>query len=358
MYRQLSLDIRSTTPSLLAKWLKSVNSSSEETKILGKKTARAFGLTEKQYRKTLSYLREKIKVTEKLMSENRWNEIEFDKIPSRAGFIYRNAFAKHDVERYEKFISNEETKVNAGMLNPCDIVHAIVNSKNFNDAQVYEKYWDNLKNYFNNATFNGVAVVDTSGSMHGYNNNSISPIDVAISLGLYCANKCSLESPFYGHYISFSRNAKLIEITGNNLIEKINRIYKANLCENTNIRNVFNLILNTAIENNLLQSEMPKNIIIISDMEFDTMTEFNNSFEYLSVMEKISKIYENAGYKMPNLIFWNVDARQDNIPMKAKDGITFVSGYSPVVFEMIMSGKSSHDLVMDKLNSDRYKDIY
>ena len=363
MRKQLALDVDSKTPSLLAKWMKSINSSSKETCALGAKTAKALGMTAKQYRKTLSILRARINVLEKLMSENRWDEIEFDKIPSRAGFIYRNAFARHDVERtkagvhtYEDFAKDSETKVNADNLYPCDIVKKATyehSSYNSTTRCMINKYWDNLKDYFQKAVFNGVVVVDTSASMRGYS-SEIAPIDVAISLGMYCAKKCSPNSPFYGHYISFSRTAKLIPVDGIDFVDKVQRIYNKNLCENTNIFSVFKLILQTAVNNYLTQEDMPKNIVIISDMEFDACS-YNHS---KTVMENIVNDFHRAGYELPHLIYWNVDARQDNIPMRSQNGITFVSGYSPVIFEMLLSGKTSRELILDKLNSDRYKFIH
>lgn len=363
MRKQLALDVDSKTPSLLAKWMKSINSSSKETCALGAKTAKALGMTAKQYRKTLSILRARINVLERLMSENRWSEIEFSKIPSRAGFIYRNAFARHDVERakagvrtYEDFAKDSETKVNADTLYPCDVVKkATYEHSSYDSTTRYmiNKYWDNLKDYFQKAVFNGVAVVDTSASMRGYS-SEIAPIDVAISLGMYCAEKCNSNSPFYGHYISFSRTARLITIDGIDFVDKVQRIYNKNLCENTNISSVFRLILQTAVNNYLTQEDIPKNIVIISDMEFDSYLYKHNK----TVMENIANDFHRAGYELPHLIYWNVDARQDNIPMRSQNGITFVSGYSPVIFEMLLSGKTSRELMLDKLNSDRYALIY
>jgi hypothetical protein len=370
MYHQLALDIQCKTPSLLAKWLKSTNTSSRKSRILGEKTRAAFNMTARQYRKTLSTLRERIRVLEKLMSENRWQDIEFDKIPSKAGIVYRNAFARHDIERmkankelqsYADFAKDETKTVNADALNPCDVVHeAFKGSLPLNSTQrtIVNKYWDNLKDYFDGASFNGVAVVDTSGSMRGGAfTNEIAPIDVAISLGMYCAEKCSKDSPWYGHYITFSRNARLVPVDGVDFVDKVQRIYRANLCENTNIKSVFNLILRLAVENHVPQSELPRNVVIISDMEFDCCQGWSSWGRSKSEMEAIAEKWENYGYKMPHLVFWNVDARQDNIPMKDNGNVTFISGYSPVIYEMLMTGKTGYDLMMDKLNSPRYSEI-
>ena len=365
MYRQLALDIQSKTPSLLAKWLKSCNTSSTESRKLGEKTRTAFRMTAKQYRKTLSVLRERINIVERLMSANRWDLIEWDKIPSRAGLIYRNAFARHDLEqKYEEFVRSSETKVNANTLYPCDVVHQALNCHEKLDGlnrAVINKYWDNLHDYFQNATFDGIAVVDTSGSMT--NGLSIRPIDVAISLGIYCAEKCNKNSPFYGHYISFSAIAKLVPVEGIDFVDKVQRIQDNCIIENTNIQSVFDLILNTAKKNHLTQKDLPSNVVIISDMEFDEATceDYYASrcgMRYSSDMEAIAQQFIRAGYKCPNLVFWNVNAANDTIPMKMENGITFVSGNSPIAFEMLLSGKTAWDLILEKLNSDRYKNIH
>lgn len=368
MRHQLVLDIECKTPSLLAKWLKSENTSSPESRRLGQKTRLAFKMTPRQYRLTLSTLRKRIRIVERLMSENRWDEIEFDKLPSKAGLVYRNAFARHDLikEKYEKFAKDKTTKVNAGTLHPCEVVSKAIHCNAVPDATerlMVNKYWDNLSDYFHNAIFNGVAVVDTSGSMRQgiHRKSNIQPIDVAISLGMYCAEKCNPNSPWYGNYITFSQKAKLVPVTGIDFVDKVKRIYRENLCENTNIESVFDLILSLAVKYNVPQSEMPENIVIISDMEFDEArgnyswgrrnTELSDA---KTVMEKCMAKYRAAGYKCPKLVFWNVDARNNTIPMKDDGNVSFVSGYSSVLFEQIMSGKTGLDLVLEKLNSERY----
>ena len=382
MKNQLALDVESKTPSLLAKWLKSENTSSEKSRKLGNKTRIAFGMNHKQYRKTLAILREKINIVERLMSENRWDEIEFDKIPSRAGMIYKNAFAKHDIERiqanasvqsYVDFVKDDTKKVNAKDLYPYECVAEAL--KIFRTGSYYNmrglpalddpqrlavnKYWANLADYFNESTFNGIAVVDTSGSMVG--NEAAAPLNVAISLGLYCAEKA--KGPFAGNYISFASRPQLIKTEGVDFVDKVQRIYRTNLVDNTNIEAVFGLLLDTAIMNNCSQDEIPENVIIISDMEFDSARGVYRSWNRTSnlpqetLMEGIERNWKASGYKMPNLIFWNVDARQNNIPMTVKDGISFVSGMSPSIFKQIMTGKTAYDLMYEVLDGERYKEI-
>lgn len=359
MKKIFKLDLQSETPSLLGKWLKSENASSELTKELANKTRIAFGLSHKEYRKCLSVLRKRINVLETLMSSDRWDEIEFDKIPSKAGLIYRNAFACKDItkERYKAFIENKKTKVNAKALYPYDCVHQAIKCKwdSSVERQAIEKYWDNLTDYFNGKSLNALAVVDTSGSMTWGCGGAL-PIDVAISLGMYFAEKA--KGPFAHHYISFSSNPQLIKIKGEDFCDKVTRIYKTNLCANTNIAKTFDLILNTAIDNNCSQEELPEHLIIISDMEFDYMVDDVKSSRVETLLETIKRKWKEAGYDMPKLIFWNVNASTPNIPMEASDkNVTYVSGCSPVLFDAILSEKTGIDLMYEKLDSERYNFI-
>ena len=377
---QLALDAQCKTPSLLAKWMPSENTSSAKTVKTAKVVRKFLGMSPKQYRKVLSALRARINVLERLMSEGRWDEIEFDKIPSKAGLKYKNAFARHDIERMKKnpevktyadFAKDENTKVNAKALYPYEVVAkagqlmgcdsywsrgAAVSMDN-TDRLMVNKYWENLADYFNGKTFNGLAVVDTSGSMWG--TDASAPINVAISLGLYCAERA--KGPFAGHYVSFSSRPQLVATDGVDFCDKVQRIWRTNLCENTNIEATFDMLLNTAIANRCTQDDLPQNIIVISDMEFDVGTGHRSygynrtTFNAKTLMEGIREKWAMHGYRMPHLIYWNVQARQNNIPEDMGCGlVSYVSGMSPSIFEQIMSGKTGYDLMMEKLDSERY----
>ncbi len=384
MKNQLALDVSCKTPSLLAKWLKSENTSSQKSRELANKTRIAFGMNHKQYRKTLSILRERINVLERLMSENRWDEIEFDKIPSRAGMIYKNAFARHDIERmkqdptiqsYADFAKDTTTKVNAKALYPYECVaeamkvmcngwYGYYSQPSMDDTNrlMVNKYWDNLADYFNGATFNGMAIVDTSGSMCG--SNADAPINVAISLGMYCAEKA--KGPYNGHFITFSSNPTFVKIEGVDFCDKVYRMSQADWGGSTNVEAAFDMMLDVAIKNHLSQDEIPENLIIISDMEFNfCVTSGTRSTSCWSgcggvkdtLFEAMAKKWASYGYKMPRLTFWNVQARQNNIAMRDDGRVTYVSGMSPVIFEQVMKGLTAWDLMMDKLDSPRYEVI-
>ena len=203
--KQLTLDYKTKGAiSLAGKWAASENASSAKTKRYGRLTAHTMGLTSRQYRVLLSTLRERIRVLERLMSANRWNEIEFDKIPSRAGLIYKNAFARRDLikAKYEAFAKDTTTKVNAAALYPYDVVSKAIKlmgsdswygrgshvALDNTDRLMINKYWENLTDYFHGMSLNALVVADTSGSMTS-GAGSVAPIDVAVSLALYAAER-------------------------------------------------------------------------------------------------------------------------------------------------------------------------
>ena len=370
---QITLDFECKTPSLLAKWLKSENASSPKTKYLAAKTRVAFGMSHKQYRKTLSMLRERINVLERLMSAGKWDEIEFDKIPSRAGLIYKNAFARRDIikKKYEEFAKSENTKVNAEVLNPVDIAEKIFNIsgwgcrnryEDFSDVDIamYQKYWDNLKDYYNGREENGLAIVDTSGSMWGR------PLCAAVSMGAYIAERG--HGPFANHFISFSENPSLINFDGVDICDKFFRCIEADWGMSTNLEGVFNLMLTTAIKNKTVQADMPDTLYIFSDMEFNHCVDCvgngsrwsrhrTSEDEINTLLEHVAEQWARYGYHIPKVIFWNLDARQQNIPAIGP-GFSYVSGFSMNMIEQILSGKDGYDLMMEKLNTERYSPIH
>jgi hypothetical protein len=371
---QLALDLDSNTPSLLAKWLPSENASSYHTKFMAKKISKSLGISNKEYRKDLKILRDRIKVVEKLMSENRWDEIQFDKIPSKAGLIYKNAFARRDViaKKYETFIKSEKTSVNTKTLYPYEIVAKVVQKMSYWDGDMnlseldritLEKYWNNLPNYLEGGHNQSIlCVVDTSGSMCG--NKASAPINVAISLGMYAAERCT--GPFKDHYISFSSKPQLIHIEGVDFSDKVNRIYQTNLCSNTNLAATFDLLKETALSNPGAAADMPSTIVVISDMEIDNMSYTFDESRGRSVhwtrqntkteMERIREDWAAVGLKLPNLVYWNVDARNNTI-LDSGDSVSFVSGFSPIIFQQVIKGVKGKELMMNILESDRYKDI-
>ena len=346
--------------SLIFKWLPSENASSEKTKELARAIRKSLGITSKQYRKLLSWGRERINVLERLMSSNQWDKISFDRIPSRAGLIYKNAFARRDIlkAKYEHFMQDKSTKVNAKDLYPHEIAHRAFHTDSSDEVNrlALQKYWDNLPNYYGNKEENGIAVVDVSGSMSGQ------PMEVAVSMGAYIAEKA--HGPFANHFITFSARPELVKFEGIDVVDKFKRCVRADWGMNTDLKAVFNMLFDTAVKNHIKQEDMPERIYIFSDMQFDRCVSVGNSCYYASqskidtMMEAEKKKWARYGYKLPSVVFWNVNAAfKNNIPAIG-EGFSYVSGFSPVMIETILSGKDGIDLMLEKLNSERYKMIH
>ena len=337
--------------SLLAKWLKSENASSKETKRLGYLTRIGLGFSPKMYRKTLSQLRKHLDVVERKVSADKWDDINYEHVPSNAMMKYRKAFDKHDHQRFETFIGKVnagEAKINVSVTYPYEIVEK-VRSREI-QASVAQAMWDNLPDYVEGSDENSLAVVDTSGSMWGQ------PINVALSIGLYLAERA--RGPYKDHFITFSNRPALQEVVGSTIVEKIQNMQNAHWDMNTNIEAVFMLILNTAVKNSVAQEDMIKRLYIISDMEFDNCTRSSNRGGVdETLFQTIKHFYGEAGYEMPALVFWNVNARNVQFPMKADErGFVNVSGFSPSIFKTLMTGESTspEELMLEVLGSERY----
>ena len=354
---------------LIYKWLPSINASSRTTKSRGRKIASEFNMTEREYRKMLTEGRKACNLVESLMSQNHWDQIAFDKLPSRAGLLYKNAFMRREETkaRYMEFMSDEKTKVNASVLNPVEIAHQIFNYRGWNrpgstERQAWQKYWDNLKDYYNGREEPGIAIVDVSGSMYGQ------PLEAAVSMGAYIAERG--KGPFQNHFITFSNNPRLVEFTGVDIYDKFIRAQNADWGGSTNIEAVFDLLLHTARINNTKPEDMPKTLYIFSDMEFNRCVAcgaisrniwsydrlLRSEREVDTVIEAQARKWQQYGYQIPRIIFWNLDARHDNIPAIG-EGFSYVSGFSMNMVECILSGKDGIDLMLEKLNSERYQPI-
>ena len=372
--KQLEADVHNMMDgkpiSLLAKWMPSANASSNQTKKYAKQLYKALGVTEREYRKAMSALRKHLDVVEVKMSAKNWSEIKYEAVPSRANLIYNGAFLRNDEERRREYLSKlekGETKINASVLYPHDIVHKYTNGGRYpkpKDATL-ESLWKALPDNVNGCG-NTIVVADGSGSMGvSVGNTNVTALSVANALAIYFAERSSGE--FKDKYITFSERPQLVDFSEcSSLHQKIQTAAAHSEVANTNIEAVFDLILRTAINNNMSQEEIPQNILIVSDMEFDSCATCGESRGWYTynrpdqrLFAVIAKKYEEAGYKLPRLIFWNVNSRTGTIPVKENDlGVALVSGFSTNICKMVMSGKTDpYECLLETLNSERYAPI-
>lgn len=354
--------------SLMAKWLPSINASSAETKRYGKVICKALGLSEKDYRKYLSQFRKYLDIVEVKMSDKNWSEINYETVPSRANLIYKDAFMRNDAERrieYLTKLAKGEAKINSSVLYPHEIVHKYGNSGYWYNLGKFdenlEALWNALPDVVEGCN-NTIVVADGSGSMNcPVGNGKTTALEVANALAIYFAERSNGE--FKDKYITFSSRPQLIDFSNcDSLHDKIAVALQHNECSNTNIEAVFDLILSTAVRNKMSQGDMPKNILIISDMEFDSCAQSNAGWREkpnMRLFDAINKKYVDAGYKMPRLVFWNVNSRTGTIPVKENDlGVALVSGFSVNVVKMVMSGKlDPYECLLETLNTERYEPV-
>lgn len=338
---------------LLGKWLPSINASDSRTIANAQKIAKFCCLSYKEYRQALVRLRAKIKIIENNLREMDYS-FDYSKQPSKAMLKYRAAFIRNDGDRYREFLSSVErgeTKLNTGALMPYEIIRSVFNYgiRDASQRRALDVTWNNLPDYGSDE--NAIAVVDGSGSMYGC--GSPSPITVAMSLGIYFAERN--RGAFHNHFITFSETPRLVEIKGKDITEKVQYCAGYNEVANTNISAVFDLILNTAVKNKLPQSELPSAIYIISDMEFDYCAEDADVSNFANAKAK----FEAHGYRLPRVIFWNVESRNRQQPVTMHEsGTALVSGCTPKLFEMVASGECDpYSFMLSVINSDRYAKI-
>ena len=343
--------------SLLGKWLPSANTSSPETVRAAKHLQKALGLSPADYRKTLSLLRRHIRIIENNLREKDYT-FDYEAVPGCALYKYRDAFWRNDEERYQDFLNRAaegKTKMNTGTLYPYDFVHTIRYKADIGaDAKErasLDTMWNNLPDFTQKE--NALVVVDDSGSMYSGRYSPTDPIDVAISLAIYYAERNT--GLFHDYYLSFSERPEFLKIQGADLYEKVRCVLSHNEIANTNLTAVFDLILGAALSHHIPQEEMPKTLYLISDMEFDSVVENadQTNFEYSK------ERFAAAGYSLPHIVFWNVDAKTEQVPVnKNEKNVTLASGMSPHLFQFITGdAKTPYDFMIETLSSERYCDI-
>jgi hypothetical protein len=295
-----------------------------------------FGMSPKFYRKSLV---EMTKVVESQMCAKEWDEINFSHVPSVAHARYKKAFGRN-TEKYGEYVKalvkgdDPKVKVNAGAVYPYDVLKGVINhyhSVNYTKDQldVVVKQWEALPNYIGDA--NVLALVDVSGSMTctAGQSGSVSCLDVAVSLGLYVADKN--KGKFKDTFLTFSGKPELLHLKGN-VVQKAQQMVKSNWDMNTDLVKAMDKILATAIAGKVDQSEMPEMLLIMSDMQFDQCAKFDDS-----AMQMIRRKFTDAGYNVPQIVFWNLNAK-DNVPVKYDTrGVAMVSGFSPAVMKSVLS---------------------
>lgn len=355
--------------SLCAKWLPSENASSDYAKRMARILAKKLSMTSRQYRQTLSSYRQYMDVVEVKMSSGRWADIKYEAVPSRANLVYNTAFLRNDEERRRDFlgaVKKGEKTIHAGVLYPHDIVHSYIDTERkpgwwyLNSIDdTLEALWKALPDYVQ-GNGNTLCVADGSGSMFSrVGGTKVTCLDVANALAIYFAEHCT--GQFRDTYITFSQTPQFVDLSkGKTLHDKLEIAMSHNEVANTNIEAVFDLILNTAIKYRMPQKELPSNLLILSDMEFDTATRSNVNGNWASPDEKLfdtfARKYAARGYRLPRLVFWNICSRTKTLPLRENAlGVALVSGFSPTITKMVLTNElDPYKALVEQLMVQRY----
>ena len=338
---------------LAAKWMPRKGTLANEMR-------NAFGWSPKFYRKRLVEL---TKVVESQMCANDWDNINFSHVPSVASARYKKAFYKHTA-KYAEYVNalvkgtDPKVKVNAGAVYPYDVLKGVINmyyDAGYNKTQLdlIVKQWEALENFIGDATV--LPLVDVSGSMScpaggRAGNSNVTCMDVAVSLGLYCADKNT--GKFKDTFLTFSGSPELLHLKGN-VVQKAQQMVKSKWAMNTNLVAAMDKILKVAKDGGVPQEEMPSMLLVFSDMQYDQCAKFDDS-----AMRMIRRKFTEAGYEVPSIVFWNLNA-YDNVPVKFnEEGVALVSGFSPAIMKAVLAADMNdftpEAIMYRTINNPRY----
>ena len=345
--------------SLLAKWMPSENTSSAKTRKLAHRAISHLHLTPRSYRKMLSALRKHINVVERRMSAGEWGAINYSQVPSYAMHNYGSAFAKHDHERFDaylKSVDRGEQKIHSSVMYPYDLVKNYIgrgcyygggSSKN----DVVEAQWKALPNYLDKP-MNAVVMADVSDSMFCEGKR---PIASSIGLAIYFAQHNT--GLYHNKYMTFTNAPHFVDIReGASLHDNIIQVMCKDVGYNTNLSAAFDYILRTAVDNGVPNSEMPKALIVISDMEIDEYMRPGAHWDFIQTKKAQFAAY---GYDLPKIILWNVEARNDTYLSQSED-VIFLSGQSASTFKNLcqnLNGVTAYDMMLRVLNGEAYAKV-
>ena len=343
--------LESDNSALLAKWIPRTGGKvSKDKRMIAHKIRKAMEMNPKEFRK---YIVERTSVVETAMCKKDYSQVNYNHIPSLAMSRYTNAFTRNDSVNYFAFrqaLVNQDpsVKINAGAVYPYDIVRTL----RFGDSILANEQWKALPNYMEGNVERVLPVCDVSGSMESAISGSTNAMDICISLGLYISERN--EGPFKNAFVTFSERPSLQYLSGD-LHSRFIQLQTSEWGMSTNLESTFQHILDQARKNSVLPEEMPTCILIMSDMEFNAAIDEN-----LTAMDMIRQQYSESGYVLPKIVFWNLNARNTNIPVQIQDENTaLISGFSPSILKSVLSGAkmSPESIMLETLNSERYSSV-
>tara|TARA_R100000697_G_scaffold116841_1_gene137776 strand:- start:4528 stop:5898 length:1371 start_codon:yes stop_codon:yes gene_type:complete len=280
------------------------------------------GFTNREYRKWLKRYSETVEQT---MSEKEWSDINYSSVPGSAMRRYSGAFTKQDSKRFDEWKEDKTTKASVSATYPHEVLAC-------DDDKLAEKLWDNLPDLLSESEENILPMIDVSGSMMG------KPLAVAMSLGMYLSERTKGE--FKDLFLTFSENPELVRLEGDSVAERLRNISQADWGMNTDFSKAFQHILDVATKHNVLPDSMPTMLLVLSDMQFDESQ--NSSFygsKSMTHFGHMKEEYEKAGYKLPKIVFWNLDAHMGTPAECDDDSVAMVSGFSPSIMKAVLNAE-------------------
>lgn len=354
-YNSLLVPNKTGEISLLAKWMPSENTSSKTSRKVAREFIKFLNTTPRVYRTILSALRKHLDVVERKMSLGEWEKIDYTKVPSKASMVYRNSFLKHDFTRRSQYLNTcNRLKKQVDSVFPYEIVKQYRNSLLY-DYESYDEtleiLWDELKSY--DFLKDTLVIRDNSDSMYDYisHTSNLQCIDIADSLVLYCTERET--GKYHNKFLSLGDKEEIVEFSENmSLRGKLRQLldeYDYDGVKNIDIYRVFLKILLDAIDNHISNSELPKNILMVTNTDFNYR--FNSK---VSIFDRLKREYEMNGYNLPKVIIWRVGGKKDTV-MRQESNVLFLSGFSPRVLDVFKYGITDSSDLLDKEISRYYK---
>jgi len=279
-------------------------------------------MTNKEYRK---WLKKHSETIEQTMSMRKWGEVVYSSVPGSAMRKYSGAFGRNDFDRFDDWKNDKDSKASVSATYPHEVLKC-------DDDKLAEKLWNNLPDLLSESDENILPMIDVSGSMMG------EPLAVAISLGMYLSERTKGE--FKDMFLTFSSNPELVKLQGDSVMERLRRITQADWGMSTDFTKAYQHILDVATKHNVLPESMPSMLLVLSDMQFDDSQGGYYGSESMTHFGHMKKVYEDAGYELPKIVFWNLDAQMGTPAKCDDDSVAMVSGFSPSIMKAVLNAEN------------------
>jgi hypothetical protein len=319
----------------------------------------------KDYRELVVKLTKALEIPEVLMCANRWDEINFSRVPSLCLNRHRKAFLneilngtdlrhpddeKRNTCRTNLLKASAKGKVCGKVLQPHELTKQLRTSNpSQEEIQVYDAQWkkiiegvrETMSAFIGNEMKSGainlgklVPLVDVSSSMSG------TPMEVAIALGIMVSELA--DPAFRDRFITFHETPSWVNLSDcKTIYDKVLKTSKAPWGTSTNFQAAFELILRVCVENRLQPEDIP-DLIVFSDMQFNEADR-----KGVTMHQYMTQRFSEEGMKvsgkpwsLPKIIYWNLRGNTRGLPVEANTpNVQMLSGFSPSLLKLLLDGE-------------------